>query len=116
MGNELNSLGHSLALQSNGKILLTGNLSLGQNQNIGTIRFNSNGTLDSTFGTNGKIQTIGNDFSGLSDIVLLNNGKILISTSENGITFLQYNPNGTADVTFGNNGKVQTYISTYGEQ
>lgn len=113
-GNELTSLGYSLALQSNGKILLTGNLNLGQNGNIGTIRFNSNGKLDSTFGIDGKIQTVENDFSGLSDIVLLSNGKILISTSENGITFLQYNQNGTPDITFGNNGKVQTHISTYG--
>lgn len=51
----------SVAVQSNGKILLTGRGGASPADSfIGLVRFNPNGTLDSTFGLNGKITS---DFS-----------------------------------------------------
>jgi uncharacterized delta-60 repeat protein len=52
--------GYSLAIQPDGKILLGGFCSNGSNYDFCIARFNSNGTLDTSFGTGGKvIQPIG---------------------------------------------------------
>jgi uncharacterized delta-60 repeat protein len=57
-----------MALQIDGKIVLAGaaNLTTGSTGDFGLARYNPNGSLDSTFGTGGKVVT---DFGGRVDIV-----------------------------------------------
>lgn len=105
--------GCSMALQPDGKILFTGNLNFESLYNFELIRYNSNGTLDSSFGENGKVEPSESDLYGTPGIVLLNNGKILISTNENGITFFKFNQDGTRDSAFGNYGIVKTHVNYY---
>jgi uncharacterized delta-60 repeat protein len=100
----------SVAIQPDGKILIGGTFFDGGG--FGIIRLNSNGTLDTNFGANGKVITsFGGDDSGYS-LILLPDGKFLevgnTSTSSTGYDFsiARYNSNGSLDTTFDNDGKL----------
>jgi uncharacterized delta-60 repeat protein/gliding motility-associated-like protein len=110
------NLGISLALQPDGKILLTGEANNGNNLDFALARYNSNGRLDTSFGSGGKVLT---DFGGSNDhgrsIVLQADGKIIVAgQTRNGnredAALARYNPNGSLDTSFGEreNGKVAT--------
>jgi uncharacterized delta-60 repeat protein len=83
------------------------------------IRYNNNGTIDSTFGSNGKINTnfgAGNcDFSAMT---IQTDGKIVITCNVNSgvvsnqIGLVRYKINGSLDSTFGINGKATLGFST----
>jgi uncharacterized delta-60 repeat protein len=85
---------------NNGKIVVAVQSS---HKNFNLIGFNPDGTLDTTFGTNGKvsttISTINND--NISVLLLDQNQKIW-AFSHFGVA--RYNTDGSLDVTFGNNG------------
>jgi uncharacterized delta-60 repeat protein len=71
-------------------------------------RYNTNGTLDSTFGKGGKVQT---KFGGgpISSAALQTDGKIVVGGETNGRFLLfRYNTNGTLDTTFNGSGTVST--------
>lgn len=106
-------LPYSLALQSDGKIVAAG----GGTGYFAVERLNTNGTLDSTFGTGGQVLTeFTTGMEATAHAVLVQpNGKILvagvdtISGYHGGSTFpalARYNSNGTLDGTFGSGGTV----------
>jgi uncharacterized delta-60 repeat protein len=75
-------IGKSLAIQSDGKILLGGSCNNGSNIDFCIARFNSNGTLDTTFGTRGKvIQPIGSYHDYGHSLAIQPDGKILLGGS-----------------------------------
>ena len=84
--------------------------------NVILTRFNSNGTLDSTFGTDGKLTT---DVAGYT-LIDERNGKILLgaggaTTATTNITKVNlYNSDGSLDNTFGTNGTISIAGSTFG--
>ncbi|MDZ8184907.1 MAG: DUF4347 domain-containing protein [Nostoc sp. ChiSLP02] len=109
--NGKNDSGNSIAIQSDGKILVAGVSGDGINDDLAIVRYNSDGTLDTTFNTTGKVTT---DFSGKNDsaanITVQPDGKILVTgVSNNGTTYdfaiARYNSDGTLDTTFNNTGK-----------
>src|SRR5499427_1766365 len=55
----------ALALQSDGKIIVVGQTLVGGFNNFALARYNGNGTLDTSFGTSGKVIT---DFAGANDV------------------------------------------------
>ena len=80
---------------------------------IAMSRTNNDGSLDTTFGTNGKVVSdLGQDFSKIKNATLQHDGKILVScdiaTFGNSYEYslIRYNNDGTLDMTFGNNGKT----------
>ncbi len=83
-------------------------------------RFNTNGSLDTSFGGTGiVISDLGND-EVASDVLLQKDGKIVVvGTSTTGTTphFLvaRYNTNGSLDTAFGTGGKVISDFGTGGE-
>jgi uncharacterized delta-60 repeat protein/uncharacterized repeat protein (TIGR01451 family) len=79
-----------VALQENGKILASGSA---------LVRYNLDGTLDSTFGTGGRV--IGDSFRALA---LQEDGKIVAA----GSNLARYTTSGALDNTFGTGGKVIT--------
>lgn len=97
---------NTIAIQSDGKIVVAGE----EQGKALTMRFNSNGTADSSFGSSGKV-TIGNgtakdevndiaiDSSG--NIVLV--GKTVVNSKEN-VAVARLTPSGQIDTNFGNNG------------
>jgi len=108
--------GQSLAIQPNGKILLGGRCSNGSNFDFCIARFNPNGTLDTTFGTGGKvIQDIGSSDDNGQSLAIQPDGKILLggicsNGSNDDFCIARFNSDGSLDTTFGNGGKVIQYI------
>lgn len=112
-----------VVLQPDGRILATGRLHNGDSFDFGLVRYQSNGTVDTTFGDSGFV-LMGNNYPTFSvgnDIVLQPNGKILVA----GVAYpdgglgpdfgvVRYNPNGSVDTTFGVNGFAITQVGTLG--
>jgi uncharacterized delta-60 repeat protein len=103
----------AMVLQPDGKILVAGNTYTSLNKNdFAVARFNANGTLDSSFGTGGKVKV---DFGGRYDfakaMALQPDGKIVLAGTTSGPTptssdfgLARLMPNGTLDSGFGLNG------------
>ncbi len=108
----------SLVIQPDGKLVVAGTTSDPYNapDDLALARFNTNGSLDTSFGATGIVITdLGNN-EVTGDVVLQKDGKIVVvGTSTAGTTshFLlaRYNTNGLLDTAFGTNGKV---ISDFG--
>ena len=85
-------------------------------------RYNPNGTLDTTFGSGGKIVTdpsTGGSYNEIWDLALQPDGRILAGGdvtlgSEMYFAVSRYNPNGTLDTSFGSNGIATTNPSVNG--
>ncbi len=96
-------------VQADDKILITLTSSTANQSDFALRRYNSDGTLDATFDTDGQLITnfgTGSFQSGL-DVVLQSDGKILVSgNNENGESVLRYNPDGSLDNSFDSDGKV----------
>ena len=105
-----NDLANTIQLQPDGKILVGGTSEAPVGMFYTLVRLNSEGTFDSTFGTNGKVHTqLFTGLSGIQSIVVLPSGKILTGGYCNdGLTrryvLVQYTANGTLDSSFGTNG------------
>jgi uncharacterized delta-60 repeat protein len=101
--------GKSVAIDSNGRIILGGSSNINNVGVFALVRYNSNGSLDTTFGTNGLVTTsFGGNSSGNS-VALDSNGKIILGgTSNDSFALARYNSNGSLDTTFGTNGLVTT--------
>ena len=100
----------AVALQTDGKIVVGGYATVLGGQSA-LARYNSDGTLDTTFSSDGKLTTDGLPF-GFYDIAVQPNNKIIAgTTSENNFTLVRYNPDGTLDPIFDFDGFVQTSFS-----
>ena len=112
------SRGNCMKLQNNGKILVGGR-SGNSSEFFSLLRLNTNGSLDSTFGTAGKAQTLMSGQCLPYSITLQYDGKILMAgyalNNPNNYDFalVRYMPNGTLDTSFGINGIVMTTINTF---
>jgi uncharacterized delta-60 repeat protein len=112
-------------VQSDDKIVLVIRIDSGTNgiTNTGIARVNANGGLDPTFGQGGKVtfdatNSAGSASSGPTAVLVQSDGKIVVAAGVAGPTtpltaFLRYNPNGTLDPTFGQDG-IQL-INVYGD-
>jgi len=105
---------HGVAVQPDGKLVAVGVAKTSRSGDFALARYNTNGSLDATFGTGGKVTT---DFNGNDDaanaVVLQPDGKIVVAgeakTSRNqDFALARYNANGSLDPTFGTGGKVTT--------
>lgn len=108
-------LGRSVTVQADGKILVAGSSWVGGNLDFALVRYNSNGSLDTSFGSGGKVTTnIGSSNDYGSSATVQSDGKILVSGySYNGSNYdfalARYNSNGSLDAGFGYNGIVTAY-------
>lgn len=101
----------SVVIQPDGKILVAGSSQSSlSNYDFTIVRYNTDGSLDSTFGVNGIVITdIGQDLG--NEIVLLPDGKIILAGSSatyasSGFAVLRFNSDGTLDKSFGDNGLI----------
>jgi len=109
-----NSYGWDIALQSDGKIVVAGQLTV----DIAMARFNVNGNLDMSFGANGKVVTrIGTNSSAGSSVAIQSDGKILIGgrtlmgTGIFAAAAIRYTSDGSIDLSFGTNGQFFPFTS-----
>jgi uncharacterized delta-60 repeat protein len=101
----------SMTLQADGKIILAGMTD--GNTNFALARYNADGSLDTSFGTGGRVTTdLGGTFSETAKSVQIqSDGKIVVAGLSHG-TFLdaaalvRYNSDGSLDSSFGSGGKV----------
>jgi uncharacterized delta-60 repeat protein len=108
----------ALVFQADGKIVTAGSV-IHNNFVVAfvTARFNPDGSLDQTFGTNGSVQTtFGDSAAEGNDVVLQADGKIIVVgftgagsySSLNNFALIRFNPDGSLDQTFGTGGKVKS--------
>jgi uncharacterized delta-60 repeat protein len=105
---------YDAALQSDGKIVLAGYTS-GDTYDVALMRYNTDGSLDNTFGTGGIVITsIGNSADLAYSLLIQEDNKILVAGhadfNDNAFALLRYNPDGSLDNTFDNDGIVTTQI------
>jgi len=107
---------YSIAVQTDGKLVVAGiTTNLDDTTDFGLARLNGNGTLDSTFGTGGKVKTNFGNFDGVRALAIQPDGKIVVGgyTLVNfspDFALARYNSNGMLDTTFGVGGKVITNL------
>jgi len=112
-------IGYSVKVQTDGKILVVGLGANGSNAYFGLVRYNSNGSLDSSFDGDGKVitdLTVAND--GAYSVALQSDGKILVAGysftgSSYDFCLIRYNSNGSLDTSFDGDGKVVTDFNAY---
>jgi len=105
----------SVALQGDGKIVVAGGSVIALFNDFAVARFNSNGTLDTSFGTGGKVLTDFGVSAEADSVIVQLDGKIVVAGEANingGYNFelVRYNSNGTLDASFGTSGKVTTDV------
>jgi uncharacterized delta-60 repeat protein len=110
MNSGMFSAGFSLKMQSDGKILVAGAIDDG---NAGgdflLARYNSDGSLDTTFASNGIATSDFGDLDIGFSVTTQSNGKILVGgTSGQYFALARYNVNGSLDTSFSSDGKVVT--------
>lgn len=110
------SRANAVTLQQDGKIIAVGESSNGKDSDIKVVRYNPNGSVDTTFGAGGTVII---DFGDLSDgsnerargVAIQPDGKIVVvggftagDFSVNAFAVVRLNPDGSLDATFDNDG------------
>lgn len=119
-----NCFSNAVAVQSDGKIVVVGAVTEGGIDKFAVARFNSDGTIDTTFNTAGTIQgtvstaidDAANPSIGLSVQIQID-GKIVVGgfvteAAVNKFALARFNSNGTLDTTFNTGGPLQGTVST----
>jgi uncharacterized delta-60 repeat protein len=107
-------ISNTVTLQPDSKLLLTGFCHNGANFDFCALRYNANGTLDTSFGSGGKVVTpVGSSTDYAADLALQPDGKLVLAGecyngTNSDFCALRYLTNGTLDASFGIGGKVVT--------
>jgi uncharacterized delta-60 repeat protein len=105
------------ALQPNGKIVVVGFAENGSGERFLVLRYRTDGKLDKTFGTGGRVLTsFGGSFQQARDVVVTDAGIVVAGTANvNGRTafaIARYRPDGSLDPSFGNGGRVLAHVTS----
>jgi uncharacterized delta-60 repeat protein/LPXTG-motif cell wall-anchored protein len=111
------AVGNSMTLQADGKIIVAGGVWLGNRWIIAMARYNTDGTLDTSFGTAGTTTTDLNADSIGSAVAVQLDGKIIVAgnfdatdTGYYDFALYRYNANGSLDTTFNTDGLITTNL------
>ncbi|MFT5525213.1 MAG: putative delta-60 repeat protein, partial [Pirellulaceae bacterium] len=110
--------GHAIVIQPDGKILVAGNSFNGSAFEIAVARYNSDGSLDTTFSGDGIVTTpIGPSHTYGFGIALQDDGRIVVvGNSSNGgnsaVVVVRYLNDGTLDSSFSGDGIQETTITS----
>jgi len=117
--NHSTDIANAVAVQTDGKLIVVGQTYKNNDfsgEDFVVTRYNTDGILDTTFGSGGRVRT---DFPGLaavpSAVVIQADGKIVVAggafplfTFAGNFQVVRYNSNGSLDRSFGNGGIVTT--------
>ena len=115
-------LGYSMAVQADGKILVTGRTDNGTDYDIALLRYNADGTLDTTFSGDGiAITAIGSGHDTGYSVTVQTDGKILVAGysyngTDNDFALVRYNTDGSLDTTFSSDGITTTAIGAVSDK
>jgi uncharacterized delta-60 repeat protein len=121
----------AVAIQSDGKIVAAGTVGYYPNHDFVVVRYNADGSLDTSFGAGGIVDTsfgaggivttaIGPSQDIAHAIAIQSDGKIVVGGSSwNGsdadFALVRYNADASLDASFGSGGKVTTAIGALGD-
>lgn len=108
-----NGLLRSIAIQPDGRALVTISEGIVVNNHSHVLRLNTDGTLDTTFNETGYLISVDHYFNAIQ---MLPNGQFLLSDSTNGYARIyRFNPDGQIDTTFNGVGYCTTemFLSVY---
>jgi hypothetical protein len=98
---------NGIAYQSDGKIVVVGALTDGSRNESLLIRYNADGTLDTSFGTDGFVINQPTGARAFNGIVVQDDGKLVVSgTTSTTEIVTRFDQNGLVDPTFGQGGIV----------
>lgn len=109
--------GRAIAIQSDGKIVVAGESNNGTDSDFAVVRYNPNGSLDTTFDGDGKVTTaIGSFNDEARAMAIQSDGKIIVAGDSNisGLDFslVRYNTDGSLDTSFDGDGKLTTDLGS----
>src|SRR5687768_16134450 len=119
-----NDFGKSLAMQPDGKIVVAGTIAVNNvfAGDFGVLRYNPDGSLDTSFGFEGKVTTAAGTLFGpavATAVRMQTDGKIVVAgyaeetfPSKYRFLIVRYNSDGTLDTSFDSDGRV---ISSFGD-
>jgi uncharacterized delta-60 repeat protein len=107
------SVAHDVALTTEGKIVVVGTVSDGSGSKFLVVRYLSNGSLDSSFGSAGVVNTAidNSTYAGAFGVTVASDGKLIVVGQSNpnsnpSFTISRYNTDGVLDSSFGGTGVV----------
>ncbi|MFT6765834.1 MAG: putative delta-60 repeat protein [Alteromonas naphthalenivorans] len=102
-------IAYGVAIQSDGKIVVVGE----SNSSFGVARYNTDGSLDTSFDTDGFLTTNFGSVDAAYGVAIQSDGKIVVSgNSGNDFAVARYNTDGSLDTTFDTDGKLTTDIGS----
>ncbi len=111
--NGLNDQAKAVALQADGRIVVGGRSVVdGAGNHFAIARYNTNGTLDTSFSSDGKTTlSVGQSLDGILDLIVQPDGKI-VAAGDSDLNFCaaRFNASGTVDTGFGSQGKTSVDI------
>jgi uncharacterized delta-60 repeat protein len=113
--------GRSVAVQADGKIVIAGDpysFGAGHDHNFGLIRYNTDGSLDASFGGTGTVTISFVNYETATSVALQADGKLVVAGytgSEANFDFAvaRCNADGSLDTSFGGTGKVTTEFGSH---
>jgi uncharacterized delta-60 repeat protein len=123
--NGTTDIAYAVALQPDGKIVVVGTTYANNdysNEDFAVTRYNENGTLDTSFGANGRVTTNFPNLAAVASAVAIQSDrKIVVAggafplfTFLGDYAIVRYNANGSLDTSFGRGGIVRTRFSAGG--
>lgn len=98
----------AVKIQPDGKIIVGIQTKINFNWDFVLLRYNTDGSLDSTFDSDGIVRNLSSEQDVIYDIALQNDGKIVavgyVNNSNNDVYVVRYNANGSIDTSFATNG------------
>lgn len=118
-----NEYAADITLQPDGKILVAGSSSSnGTNNDFALVRYNTNGSLDTSFSSDGMLTTaVGmGSYAGGASVTLQSDGKILVAGyssngTNNDFALVRYNTDGSLDKSFSGDGIITTAVGSGSE-
>ncbi len=113
---------YSVALQRDGKIVAAGYLWNGFNYFLAVARYQTDGTLDTSFGGDGMVSSAVGTQTDVGQCVLVQaDGRIVVggrsyNGTKNDFALVRYQSDGRLDASFGSGGKLTTSLGSYDDE
>jgi uncharacterized delta-60 repeat protein len=112
----------AMALQKDERIVTVGSSLINGNHDFALARYNSDGSLDKSFDNDGKLTlAFGDSTDKLTSVAIQQNGNIVVAGytyngKDKDFAMARFNPDGSLDKTFSNDGKLTTSFGTAQEE
>lgn len=109
-------IANAVAIQADGKIVAAGQSPHGAGVAFALVRYNANGSLDTDFGTGGKVTTDFDKSLNIAQAIAIQSDRKIVAAGwtndsvVNVFALARYNTDGSLDTTFDADGKVTTAI------